>query len=252
MISDQCSVFRRRRAKAESLGSFTLIELLVVIAIIALLAALLLPALRGARDRARETACINNLRQLDLGVQLYAGDQDRFVPVGRGFENRGVLRWNDPNLIHNQLRPYIPPRSRVWLCPGIDGDYVYNGWTSSVMGTPDNPAGPMVDYTQNNMGGGYFYKATMPLGWPCSPPPAPCPDYSYLRIDYPRKPSVAQLLHCLPYQGGAFVFGRIGPHRRQLSWNMLWLDGTVQPNRGFYQAATMNDLNANVYGDWSP
>ena len=63
-------------------NAFTLIELLVVIALIAILAALLLPALVGAKERARRAACKNNIRQFVLAVHLYANDNNEKLPSG--------------------------------------------------------------------------------------------------------------------------------------------------------------------------
>ncbi len=82
-------------ASRTSAEGFTLIELLVVIAIISILAALLTPALQKARDSARGTQCMNNLRQVAFALQMYAGDNSDTFPLFAEYAADGItmLQW---------------------------------------------------------------------------------------------------------------------------------------------------------------
>jgi prepilin-type N-terminal cleavage/methylation domain-containing protein/prepilin-type processing-associated H-X9-DG protein len=91
-------------------NGFTLIELLVVIAIIAILAAMLLPALSAAKKRAQQTTCLNNQKQLALGMMLYVGENEDKFPGGgsnqQGFHVEDWIYWRPANT-HDGVTPTL-------------------------------------------------------------------------------------------------------------------------------------------------
>ncbi len=99
------------RTKREN--AFTLVELLVVIAIIAMLAALLLPALNRARDRAKAVACTSNLRQVGVALLLYADDFKGWTPLC----NDGVAAWHQTLVSKKFLPAPTTGQGSVLVCP---------------------------------------------------------------------------------------------------------------------------------------
>ncbi len=104
-------------------GAFTLIELLVVIAIITILAAILLPVLAKAKDRAKRAQDMSNLRQLGLGVMMYAGDNDdrlfSALPFGNGFHPLALDYSLADTLSHYGMVLKTQPtdQNNIWSCP---------------------------------------------------------------------------------------------------------------------------------------
>ncbi len=97
---------------------FTLIELLVVIAIISILAAILFPVFQKVRENARRTACLSNMKQVGLGVQMYVQDNDErlFFRSGDAGSRSGATVGGNAFRWYNQLMPFIKS-SGVFTCP---------------------------------------------------------------------------------------------------------------------------------------
>jgi prepilin-type N-terminal cleavage/methylation domain-containing protein/prepilin-type processing-associated H-X9-DG protein len=156
----------RRTPSAFTTGksnAFTLIELLVVIAIIAILAAILFPVFAKAREKARQTSCASNLKQIGLGLLQYSQDYDeQLVTSWLGYSNGYDKSSATPGASYkwmDEIYPYVKSTG-VFHCPddagqnGSTGQYVPNTQLGVVAGT--NAAGDNTHYGSYAMNSSYW------------------------------------------------------------------------------------------------
>lgn len=162
----------RSRLKARRKSGFTLIELLVVIAIIAILAAILFPVFAQAREKARQTACLSNTKQIGTGLMMYLQDYDEGYPCNWfGAGSNEPWRYRDPanGNPNNRYRwmdavqPYIKNEG-LFSCPSAGGD------SRTSYRTRDRLTAVADDNTASNFGGSYCTNVFYWDGGPGTPP----------------------------------------------------------------------------------
>ena len=249
---------REKPAHGQGKARFTLIELLVVIAIIAILAAILLPALQSARERGRSASCVNQVKQLGVAVQSYANSNAEWGPVPEATE---FTRWPALLYVNKDITDL-----KTLICPSATAyeyaDYVMYAKNVSRAGLL-TAAGltyfNYVHYTLNR----YFVaksnttelrrmnKASAPsqkiLGADCCGDPANPTNYYALSVTKRRGLSSGFFS---TYESSLQYLSPFMPPRHSKGANVVWLDGHVSWEKDAWQRYQVYP-NSKKY-NWDP
>lgn len=151
------------RESKSTFKGFTLIEILVVVAIIAILAAILFPVFARARESARKSSCLSNLKQIGLGWMMYTQDYDETAPLAVYYVGAKEIGWDfaldyssgdwdHPDISAGMLEPYIK-NGQINNCPSFNGPgwgrpytgYAYN--TQYIGGEGPYGGGPLLHHS---------------------------------------------------------------------------------------------------------
>jgi len=233
-------------------GAFTLIELLVVIAIIAVLAAMVLPALSRARDSAQTLHCVNNLKQICLAALVYAGDNDEHLPDNCPYYNDPFPNWMGFISAYMKVppAPFIFPRTGPLyryplLCPATLGNpYIgdpYSGSAHDAWAT---------DYAINPYltGGSRFFNT---------------PWFISRRLSRIPQPTLTALFsdaggHIDAWQNGLFAYYVAPKHQGHTRANIAFVDGHVAtlkvsyPTYYTYYSLATSELGVAHPSSWVP
>jgi len=241
---------------------FTLIELLVVIAIIAILAAMLLPALNKAKMKAQRVYCLNNEKQMGIGSQLYGDDDTKHALNGAANYSSDDLNWLYPTYVAN-YKTFVCPATRnqvtndiVNLLPNdpgpegsinITGVYLYtdrlHGSTFYLKSLVNNAA-----LGREDMNFGTSYEVA---GFFCGQNGANITDCQNIRK---TQQSVITHVYCNGSQGGRYAFtGHVSPSDVWIIYDADDATGGTRPNEDFPDAGDNHGIDGGnvVFADGS-
>jgi prepilin-type N-terminal cleavage/methylation domain-containing protein/prepilin-type processing-associated H-X9-DG protein len=221
--------------------AFTLIELLVVIAIIAILAAILFPVFSQAREKARQTGCLSNLKQISMGWSMYVQDNDECFPPSFYVASEG----GSPCMYTGGYRGVqaYQKSAEIWRCPtNPKGFFVPATYAASGLPPPCTSGGVLETYIsyawnarliQPGAGNPFFTSLGLP-----SPPVASLSEIEYVAdtpVLYDGGPTGP---------GGACSFGEyLLDARHQLGADVVWADGHVKPIKAEKTGLSCNVLD---------